>query len=138
MSPRTTIQTEGINVERAKVDSILIYDVTEEELNSLEIGNQELSTDSNSFYALLSIVVSIGISLFTTTMTDRIFAIFMSAEIACVILLFYIGRNWRIHCKEKNKVISRIKERAQGPKLESIDEESVQPVNYNEKSDSES
>lgn len=125
MSPKAIEQTEGINIERAKVDSILIYEITQDELNSLETVNQESANDSNTFFFLLSCVFSFGISLVTTKMDDRIFAIFVALEIAFVILTIYIGKNWHCHKKNKGHLIKRIRERAEEPDRKYPDEESV-------------
>ena len=61
---------ETIPVRRGRVDSIDLYEVTEDELQELERGG-EASNYLNFALALSSIAVSFSIALGTTNTTDR-------------------------------------------------------------------
>lgn len=90
----------GPEIRRAKVGSICIYEITEDELKMLENGTPN-SLYLNFAVALLSVATSFLITLMTTVIADiRIFTIFVVltaigfiSGIICFILWFNSRRS---------------------------------------------
>lgn len=82
-----------LQIRREKFDSISLYEVTEEELNILEVG--ESSIELNFAVALFSATLSLVISIFTTTMTNIVLGIFIVCATLFSILGLYFIIKWR-------------------------------------------
>lgn len=109
--PEITQNESGPRIRHAKVDSICIYEVTENELDTLENGSPA-SLALNFSVFLLSIGISFLITLLTTQISSiKIFNCFVI--VACVgmilgtILFFY----WLISYLKSTPIISKIKNR---------------------------
>jgi len=67
--PNENEQSTGVKINRGKLGSISLYEVTEDELNILERGSPS-STYLNFSIGLLSIGISFFISIFSTKIDD--------------------------------------------------------------------
>lgn len=90
-----------LHVKRGKFDSISLYEVTEEELNVLEVG--ENSVELNFAIALFSAMLTLIISLISTSMSELIKGIFIVCSIFAFIFGIYFLIKWR---RNKGKVKS--------------------------------
>ena len=112
MPPQEQAQNESSpTIRHAKVDSLIIYEVTESELESLEKGSPN-SSYLNLSIAFLALSFSFLASVLTTKIeSDRIFTIF----IVIIFLGFFIGISFLIvWFKANSSVVSvskKIKDR---------------------------
>lgn len=101
----------GVKINRAKLGSISLYDVTEDELSLLERGSLA-STYLNFAIGLLSIGISFFISIFSTKIEDiKVYVVFWVIALVTTIggiILFVV---WRQVNKSAENVIQRIKNR---------------------------
>ncbi|MCU0427006.1 MAG: hypothetical protein MUF71_15415 [Candidatus Kapabacteria bacterium] len=100
-------------IKRARVDSLIIYDVTEGELETIERGSPS-SLYLNISIALLSIAISFLITLLTFDFKDKIylFIVFVLVTIVGIclgVILFIVW--WRTK-NDVDIVLKKIKERA--------------------------
>jgi len=103
--------SSGVKINRAKLGSISLYDVTEDELSLLERGSPA-STYLNFAIGLLSIGISFFISIFSTKIEDiKVYVVFWIIALVTTIggiILFVV---WRQANKSAENVIQRIKNR---------------------------
>ncbi|OGI88017.1 hypothetical protein A2906_02975 [Candidatus Nomurabacteria bacterium RIFCSPLOWO2_01_FULL_37_25] len=103
--------SSGVKINRAKLGSISLYDVTEDELSLLERGSPA-STYLNFAIGLLSIGISFFISIFSTKIEDiKVYVVFWVIALVTTIggiILFVV---WRQANKSAENVIQRIKNR---------------------------
>ena len=101
----------GVKINRAKLGSISLYDVTEDELSLLERGSPA-STYLNFAIGLLSIGISFFISIFSTKIEDiKVYVVFWVIALVTTlggIILFVV---WRQANKSAENVIQRIRNR---------------------------
>lgn len=109
--PRNEEATEAFRVKRGRVDSISLYEVTEDELRDLETGGQD-SQFLTFAVAFFTMAVSFLIALLTTdiksTKTYTIFIVVTAVGFAGsgILALF-----WYRSRKSRQIVIQRIKDR---------------------------
>ena len=110
--PANTVGEKTTKIKRARVDSLVIYEVSEGELETIERGSPN-STFLNFSIFLVSICVSFLVALMTCDFTskDKLYYTFL---IVCIIsgiigsLLFII---WLRTKNDVNEVIKKIKDR---------------------------
>lgn len=102
---------ESLVVKKGRVDSLNIYEVTEDELDKLEIGGSDTITLSFAIFTL-SVAASFFIALLTTRIeSNRIFITFLVITILGFlsgIVLFLI---WLRSKRSIKELVKRIKER---------------------------
>lgn len=131
MSSNISNENEGtLKYTRAPISGFIVFDVSEEELNSLEAGNNTIAVCSNAFFGVLSMLLTVLVSLFTTQMSDRVFACFLAATVAFIILALFFAILWFINYKKKNETVKIIRNRKVKPNMVSHDEESVQREDF--------
>jgi len=103
---------KAFQIKRGKFDSISLYEVTEEELNTLEVG--ESSLELNFSIALFSAALTLIVAIFSTNTTNLVFGIFVvCALLFCILGIYFIVRWWRNKGRvEKTfqKIKNRLKE----------------------------
>jgi len=109
-------QTESIGeksprIRRGRVDSLSLYEITDNELDTLEKGSPS-SLYLNFAICLLSTATSFLIALLTSTITKQIFQVFV---IVIVVVGYVLGilllLLWLRSRKSVAGVVKRIKER---------------------------
>lgn len=117
-----------VRVRRAEVDSICIYDVTEDELESLEKGSPS-SLYLNFSLFLLSAAISFLMSLiFTDITSERIFTVFVIITTFGFIIGFILLILWYRDFRSSTFVAKRIRNRLKADILPTkSDGDSVQP-----------
>lgn len=131
----TTEQNEldTINVRRARVDSISVYEVTEQELSILESGGDG-GIYLNLALALFSLAVGLLTAIFTTSMTDRQFYVFLILSSIGIIGSLVFGTLWFNSRKPIKAVVVNIKARMRTG--ENPDKEAPSPDSVNRSSNS--
>lgn len=110
--PSNTVGEKTTKIKRARVDSLVIYEVSEGELETIERGSPN-STFLNFAIFLISICASFLVAIFTCDFTnkDKLYYTFL---IVCIIsgiigaLLFII---WLRTKNDVDEVIKKIKDR---------------------------
>jgi hypothetical protein len=102
---------QQIKIIRGRVDSMSLYEITENELNILENGPPS-SIYLNFAIFLLSIAISFLVSLLTTTITsERTFLVFVVITVASFISGFILLGVWFRNHRLISDIIARIKNR---------------------------
>jgi hypothetical protein len=101
---------ETIQVRRGRVDSIDLYEVTEDELQELERGG-EANNYLNFALALFSVAISFSIALATTNTTDRQFYVFLIVIIGTALTALIFGVIWLNNRKIVKELAARIRAR---------------------------
>lgn len=102
---------DNLPVNRAKVDSITIYDVTEGELIEIESCNA-VDWIFNMAIACATTTLSFIVTLTTTTITnDRLFYAYVILTCVCAVSTIGFLINWRILKGRRDNVIVQIKAR---------------------------
>jgi hypothetical protein len=116
MSPIQQTESEsGPKIQRGRVDSITIYEITESELASLEAG-----TPTGYLFDLFLCLLTVGIAFFvtistTTISSDRLFSFYAILAIASTIGSLVCLCLWLRYRKSLKTVIEGIKKRVQPP-----------------------
>ncbi len=110
--PNQNEQTSsGVKINRGKLGSISLYEVTEDELNLLERGSPA-STYLNFSIGLLSVGISFFLSIFSTKIDDiKIYVVFWVIALVTTIAGIVLFVVWRQANKSTENVIQRIKNR---------------------------
>ena len=125
-------QKETIGINRGKLDSLNIYEVSERELLIIEKGsNDSIFLNFSIFFT--SISISFFIVLFTVDFfyEDRDDLMIKFIVFLCIAILFLIGGiicfiAWWRNKDDFKTTITEIKERMKVTKIETQDEESVE------------
>lgn len=121
MTSNSKNQSETIKVRRARVDSITVYEVTEQELAELEQGGGG-NLYLNLCLALVSIAVSFLIAVLTTTIAStRQFAVFVIITAIGFLGSLVFGILWARCHQSVSEVVRAVKGRM--PKDETADTE---------------
>ena len=127
MNPAESLHesSDRLHVNRAKVDSITIYDVTESELVEIESCNA-VDWLFNVAIACVTITVSFVVTL-TTTKIESTRLFYAYVILACVSGVAAIGFvvNWRILKGKRDNVIVRIKARKKETRMKKIGDPTV-------------
>lgn len=111
---------ETIPVRRGRVDSIDIYEVTEDELQALERGG-EASSYLNFALAFLSAAISFSIAIATTKTSDRQFYVFLIVIVGAALAALIFGVVWWNNRTTVAELATRIRARMreeEGPDTE--------------------
>ena len=108
----------SIRIRRGRVDSLLLYEVSEHELDTLGRG-MPASLFLNFGIALLSIGCSFFISLVTVQIdSDRIFIVFISTFMICFIVGVILMCLWYRNRQSSATILKKIKSRIPDEKPE--------------------
>jgi hypothetical protein len=111
MSSNERTEQDTIRVRRGRMDSIVVYDVTDQELKELERGGDG-GIYLNVALSLASVAISFVIALTTTTITsDRQFSIFFLVAIVSAIGALILALLWWNCRKSMRALILSIKGR---------------------------
>ena len=123
--PNENEQSTGVKINRGKLGSISLYEVTEDELSLLERGSPA-STYLNFAIGLLSIGISFFISIFSTKVDDiKIYVVFWVIALVTTIAGVILFVVWRQANKSAENVIQRIKNRMSPTPASSTDSTQV-------------
>lgn len=104
-------------IRRGRVDSLTLYEITDNELEILERGSPG-STELNFAVALLSIFSSSLTTLLTTTTSTVVFQFFLMVTIVTFVLGSFFLIKWKRTHNDVKDVVARIKARvADAPAL---------------------
>lgn len=107
----TSTSADEITIDRARINSITLYDVTEDELSIIERGSPS-SNYLNFSIALLSIGISGLVSLFTTKIENVVtLIVFVCATIICLIIGIFLLVLWRKFSKGSDDIFQKIRSR---------------------------
>ena len=128
MAGETNSKTDEIQVNRARLGAITLYDVTEEELEIIERGSPS-SNYLNFAIALLSVAISFCITLLTTKIEDdRTFNIFVIVCIVSAIAgIFLLFMWWRTSASSKD-IFKRIRSRKNPEEVRAVIESDDEQV----------
>jgi len=109
--PNENERFNDIKINRGKLGSISLYEITKDELNILERGSPS-STYLNFSIGLLSIGISFFISIFSTKIDDmKVYVIFWTTALVTTIAGIVLFVVWKQANKATENVIQRIKNR---------------------------
>lgn len=104
---------EGFTINRGKLDSLNVYDVTEDELEKLETGSSDSIFLNFSIFAF-SIAIPFLITLFTIPIeSNRIFYVFLIVTILGLLGGTVLLVLWRKNRTPIKKLAEKIRERIQ-------------------------
>lgn len=107
--------SDHVPINRGKVESIDLYEVTDDELVQLEKGSDG-SFFLNLALSLISASISFFIAVSTTTITnDRQFTVFCIIAIGCLIGAAILALLWWQSRESVSSVIDRIRSRMKAP-----------------------
>src|SRR5581483_6591082 len=100
-----------LTIRRAKVDSLCIYEITEDELQSLEQGNPS-SLYLTFWIALLTAAIAFFITLVTVQIKDlRLYDFFLFTTIICFILGIIFLILWMKEFRSIKSTVKKIRDR---------------------------
>jgi hypothetical protein len=112
-------------IHRVPIDRLRIFDVSEDELESLERGSTE-SIFLNPAIGVLSVAISLSASLATATFpNDRAFYVFVILTVIGYIAGLAFGLLWLVSRKSLKSVSARIRSRIP-PEGEQADDDAEQ------------
>ena len=125
----TTQQQIEPRIRRARVDSLDLYEITEDELNTLDHGSPEslfLLFASN----LITIAISFFIALTTTKIeSDRTYIFYVIVTVLTFICGLFLITLWFIKHRSSTSVCKKIRKRMKDDiKNEEIKKESTDPT----------
>lgn len=108
---RRTQNEENPLIRRARVDSLDIYEVTEEELGQLEKGSP-MSLQLNFSIFLLSVAITTLITLLTVQIvSSQLYTIFVVVTVIGLVLGVFLFLLWFSNYRSLTPVAKRIRER---------------------------
>lgn len=118
--------TGEIQIDRARLDSITVYEVTEDELSIIESGAPS-SNYLNLSIALLSVFVSFLLTLLTVKIEDdRTFNFFLFIAIATLIVGVVLLIVWLRSNKSSRNIFNKIRARKSSNQIrQAVQEEST-------------
>jgi hypothetical protein len=116
---------KGPRILRGRVDSFALYEITDAELDTLESGSPS-STHLNFAIFLLSVAVSFFIALTTSTMSDRVYTLFLVFTVIGAIGGAYSFVLWHRARESVKLVVKRIRARIPGDRIVPSSEQSEQ------------
>lgn len=120
MSDKTTQENDQITVNRAKYNSITLYEISEEELEIIERGSPS-SHYLNFAIALLATCISFFIALTTTKIEDiKIYIIYVVITILSLIVGLILLALWIMTYKSSKGVFNKIRSRKNIEKIREI------------------
>ena len=101
----------GPTIQRGRLDTLTIYDVSESELDTLERGSPD-SLFLNLAIFVLSVAISFSITLATTDVSStRLFCVFVILTVVGYLAGATFGLLWWTSHKSVKSVVKRIRER---------------------------
>lgn len=113
MSPNS----ESPEIISYRIPRIEIYHVTDDELQRIEDGFGQVSQDLTFAVASFSFAISFAIAIVTVTLSDRLFAIFLSLLVIFVLVAMYTSVRWWRARKVAPAVIANIRCRKDQPQV---------------------
>jgi hypothetical protein len=117
MNPGEETGENAVQIRRGRVDSLSLYEITDNELEILATGSPS-SLHLNLGISLLSMAVSFFIALLTTNITsERTFTVFVVIFVSTLIvgsIMMLVW--WRAH-KSTREIIKRIRDRLPSEEL---------------------
>jgi len=111
----TAKQREEIEIERHSFASLVLYEVTGEELDALENETSSISDDFSFGSIALTLAVAFTITLTTTKIdSNRVFLSYLTLVIIGYIAALFFGLRWIRGRGSRGGIIKRIKSRV-GP-----------------------
>ena len=108
-------KAENIEVERHPYGGLVIYEISGDELDTLEKETAAISEDLSFALVGLSFGVAFSISLATTKIeSDRTFAVFVLVTILSYLDALYFGIRWLRGKSKTTTIVAKIKKRV-GP-----------------------
>lgn len=121
-------QETSIKINRAKIDSLEVFEVTSDELDHLCSGGPD-STLLNFSIATGSFGMSSFLSLISLdASSDRIYLTFFSITVISILACIVLLRLWWKYRGGRSKIIDRINDRSSIPSEFSSDETSNSPI----------
>ena len=116
--PNAPASNGSISVKRGKLDSVTVYEVREDELNTIEKG-RSASLQLSFAITLFVITFSCGMSLLTTKefRFEITQSIVISIGLTCLILSVYFFLLWRKTKQSVDETIEKIRQRLNGNAL---------------------
>jgi hypothetical protein len=109
--PNQTPLLVGPRIVRASLDQLTIYEISDNELETIERGGPE-SLMLNFAILCTSTAISFTISLATTVIQSiYLYTGFMVVTVVSYIAAMVLGGLWMRSCKSKNNIIRAIRER---------------------------
>jgi hypothetical protein len=110
------VNGENIPAKRHRLPHVEIYEVTGDELESIEREASNIGTDLQFCLVLLSVALSFTASLVLTTITnDRVYAVIFIITAIAYILGLYFGKRWFRQRDAFKKCVQKIRDRSVGP-----------------------
>lgn len=135
MGNENSSDKDQITVNRAKYDSITLYEISEEELDIVERGSPS-SNYLNFALVLLTIFVSFLISLLLNNIQGKKFTFFLIVTVITAVVGVILLILWLLSYKSSKRVFSKIRSRKNVEKVrEIIAEEQVIDAATSEKED---
>ena len=106
-----TQQTEGINITICKFDSLVLYEITDDELEQLQSSSKICDIMLNAVSFLGSACISLIVSLLTTTMSDLVKNIFVVSLVFGVFFFVLLLIISLVLFKNKKTIVKKIKSR---------------------------
>ncbi|MFA6512207.1 MAG: hypothetical protein WCV86_03740 [Patescibacteria group bacterium] len=106
------------HIVRASLDEIVVYDVTEDELDILENGSPSSQYLNFALFALSSFLSFLAVLLTVTIELDRIFMVFIVVTIVSGAAGAIFGILWFHNRVSVNKMTARIRKRKRIPEAQ--------------------
>lgn len=106
-----SIKKSVISVRKASFDSLILYEISEHELDELEKGSP-ISLYLNFSIFLLSVGFSFLVTLiFTESKSTKIFLVFLVVTVLFLVIGIFLILLWFKNRKIMNKVVQKIRNR---------------------------
>lgn len=126
--PEQTQNEAHIKVRRAEMDSICIYDVTEDELEILEKGSPSSLYLNFSLFLLSAAISFLASLIFTEIPSTKVFTVFAIITVVGFVLGLILLIFWYRDFRSSTSVAKRIKDRLKAETSPTKDDgDSVQP-----------
>lgn len=120
---------DQIDVERHRHKGFVIYEVSGDDLDSIESQAGSVGEDFGFATAGSGVFVSMLVTLLTVDIKDtKTFAVFVCVTLVAFFVTAYCGRRWWRQRKNIESIVTRIKQKA-GPLGEEGDEISEEDLN---------
>lgn len=108
---------EDPEVVTYRIPRIEVYQVTDDELRRIEDGFGQVGQDLTFAVASLSFCIAFAITLVTATLSEMLFAIFLSLVVIAALVSLYTGARWWRARKAAPTVIATIRSRKVEPEV---------------------
>lgn len=108
---------EDPEVVTYRIPRIEVYQVTDDELRRIEDGFGQVGQDLTFAVASLSVCIAFAITLVTATLSEKLFAIFLSLVVIAALVALYTGARWWRTKRAAPTVIATIRSRKVEPEV---------------------